>query len=155
MLILRVSPISYPPTKRKKAAVPWHSDLCNSSLQIWNSFTQARFWQIQRANLYYIITMKQPLSDVKQFRCSSLAIYPWKWSFSVRLLKHQWALHAHYVSCLKSRSWFFTLATLTIMGRFYTSWKVKVYHGCLSRKILVTRTACLCGRILRELAPYL
>jgi len=42
---------------------------------------------------------------VKQFWCSSLAIYAWELSISVRF-KHQWALHAHGVSCLKSGGWF-------------------------------------------------
>ena len=41
-----------------------------------------------------------------------LRVYIVEWSFSVRLFKHQWALHAHGKSCLKFGGWFFTLATL-------------------------------------------
>ena len=40
-------------------------------------------------------------------------------------------------------------------GWFYAISKVMVCYGCLARKILVPRTARLCGRILRELAPQL
>ena len=112
MLIVRVSPISYPLTTKKKLQC-----LCTviSVTQVCKFETPALQQGFGKSTVLICVTSlwRYPpyFNYVKQFWCSSLAIYAWELSISVRF-KHQWALHAHGVSCLKSGGWFFTLATL-------------------------------------------